>query len=133
MADLPSVEQAGGAAVWFTSQAGVTALVLAVICIVQFVALWWRDKRHEAERVALIAGHAALVKALDAGSKITIEALIGKWIEQATEWGKRIDGFRGDIKDAFGENNDIADKVVGALNELKIEIARMSGRGERGR
>lgn len=133
MAELPSVEQAGTATVWFTTQAGITATVLAVFCIVLIANQIWMVRRHAAEILALNSAHAELVKALGAGHHVTIEALIAKWIDQVTEWAKRIDGFRGDIKDAFGENNAIADKVVDALMNVKLEIARMGGRSDHAR
>lgn len=121
MAEMPSVEQAGQGAVWFTSQAGITATVLAVVCIALAAGLVWSVRNCRIELAAMAKSHAEHVKAVDGAYRVTIEAM-------AQEWGKRIDGFRQDIKDAFGENGDIADKVVAAMNNLGLEIARMSGR-----
>lgn len=114
MADLPTVEQAGSATVWFTTQAGITATVLAVGCIILLTALIWSMRHCRKELRDQASEHAVHVKHL------------------TEEWGKRIDQFRADVKEAFGQNDGIADKVVEAMNNLKLEIARMSGRSERG-
>lgn len=39
MPEIPSNQEIGGATVWFTSQAGITATVLAVFCVVLIVAI----------------------------------------------------------------------------------------------
>lgn len=124
MADMPSVEQAGNATVWFTSQAGITATVLAVVCIALAAALVWSVRNCRHELAGLKREHEAVLLAIKDGHEERLLNLL-------SEWGKRIDGFRSDIKDAFGQNSDIADRVVEAMNKLGLEIARMSGRRER--
>lgn len=117
MTELPSPEQAGTAAVWFTSQAGITATVLAIICIVQFVALVWVIR--------------AFRKSVEGAHDKAHGHWSGKTDDMQKAWGARIDQFRSDVKEAFGQNDEIADKVVDALGKLQIEIARMSGRSDR--
>lgn len=113
MADLPSAEQVGTGTVWFTSQAGITATVLAFVCIGLALGLIWsiRSCRNAAS---------------DANTIWTASVTV-----MQAEWAKRMDQFRADIKEAFNQNDEIADKVVEALNGVKIEIARMSGRRDR--
>ena len=124
MADLPTVEQAGSATVWFTTQAGITATVLAVGCILLLAALIWSIRHCRQELTGMAKSHAADLKtASDAYEK--------RLKEMADAWGKRIDQMRDDIKEAFGQNSDIADKVVAALHSVQNEIARMSGRHDR--
>jgi hypothetical protein len=117
MADIPSAEQVGSAATWFTTQAGITATVLAFVAIAEAVGLVWviracrKDQRDAHDKAH---GHWA-----------------GRTEEMQKDWGKRIDQFRADVKEAFGQNDEIADKVVDALGKLQNEIARMSGRFDR--
>lgn len=105
-----TTEQAGSAAVWFSTNAGVTSLVLAVVCICLSSYLVWREIQ----------------------CRKTAEANNSAWMEQVRElteaWGRRVDQMRGDTKDAFGQVAILADKMVDAMNSLKIEIARMSAR-----
>lgn len=112
MADV-TVEQAGTAAVWFTTQAGITATVLAVVCICLGAALVW-SMRHCREELRKMA-----------------EVHNKELAELSLTWGKRIDQFRTDVKEAFGQNSTLADKMVEAMHSLNIEIARMSARRER--
>jgi hypothetical protein len=103
-------EQVGSAFMGFTSVAGVTAAVLAVVCIALAVAYVWERRSCRAE---LKAANDSWIKSIN---------------ELVDSWGKRIDQIRGDTKDAFGQNAVLADKMVEAMNSLKIEIARMSAR-----
>lgn len=103
-------DQVGGATVWFTSQAGITATVLAFVCIGLCCGLVWAVRTC---RASLKDANDAWVKAIS---------------EMEVRWGARMDQFRGDVKEAFNQNDSIADKVVEALNGLKLEIARRSGR-----
>jgi len=96
-----SAEQAGSAAVWFTTQAGIAATILAVVCICLAIGLVWAVRTC---RQALSDADAA--------------------------WGVRFDQLRKDIKDAFGQNAAIADRVVNALHALQMEIARLSAKRE---
>lgn len=105
-----SAEQAGTATVWFTTQAGITATVLAIVCIALAIHAVWREIHCRKEREAS-------------------EAAWKEAVRELTEaWGRRVDQMRGDVKDAFGQNAALADKIVEAMNGLKIEIARMSAR-----
>lgn len=45
-----STQDAAGAAIWFTSQAGITALVLALFCIVLIASHIWSTRQHRKER-----------------------------------------------------------------------------------
>lgn len=113
MPDAPTVEQAGTATVWFTSQAGITATVLAFVCLGLAGGLVWaiRTCRRSHEET-----NASWLAAID---------------KMQAEWGRRQENFRSDVKEAFNQNDEIADKVVEALNGVKIEVARMSGRRDR--
>lgn len=109
---IPSVEQAGQGTVWFTSVAGITATVLAFVALGLAVAYVW-------ERMSCR-------KEIAANNKLWVDA-----IERLTKaWGERIDQIRGDTKEAFGQNGTLAEKMVEAMNTLKIEVARMSARRE---
>lgn len=117
MTELPTPEQAGAAASYLTDKAGITATVLAVVCIAEAVGLVWAIR--------------ACRKALhDSHDKAHAHWSV-KTSEMQEAWGKRIDQFRTDVKEAFGQNDDIADKVVDALGKLQNEVARMSGRIDR--
>jgi len=105
-----STDQIGSATVWFASNAGIAATILAFVCIALAIDRVWTQRRHE--------------KALKDANDSWVKALT----ELAENWGKRIDQIRGDTKDAFGQNAALADKMVEAMHSLKIEIARMSAR-----
>lgn len=113
MAEIPTPDQVGGATVWFTSEAGIVATVLAFVSISLAIALvWtvraWRNSQAESEKAW------------------------AKTIESLTQaWGARMDQFRADVKEAFAQNDDIAEKVATALENVKLEVARMSGLHER--
>lgn len=111
---MPEVttEQAGTAAVWFTTQAGITALVLAVVCIALAIHAVWREIHCRKER-----------EANDAAWKEAVREL-------TEAWGRRVDQMRADVKEAFAQNADIADKVVTALHAVQMEVARLSARRE---
>lgn len=113
MADLPSAEQAGSAAVWFTTQAGITATVLAAMCLCLGGALVWSIKHCREEVTKQAEAHAAQMKAC------------------VDEWAKRLDNFRADVKEAFNQNDVIAEKMVTAMHLVQTELARMGGRRER--
>jgi uncharacterized protein YjbJ (UPF0337 family) len=118
MTELPSPEQVGTATTWFTTQAGITATVLAFVCIAEAIGLVWAIR--------------ACRKALGDANEKSHAHWSSKTGEMQEAWGKRIDQFRADVKEAFGQNDEIADKVVDALGKLQVEIARMSGRNDRG-
>lgn len=113
MADIPSPEQIGTAAAWFNSEAGITATVLAVVAML--------------EAAALVAGVL--------WCRRSIKDVNEAWVKTVTElsnlWSARIDQMRTDVKDAFSQNDAIADKMVDAMHGVEKEIARMSGRRER--
>jgi len=108
-----SADQVGTATTWFTSEAGITATVLAFVSLALAGGLIWAVKSC---RDALRDANAVWA--------LQIEHL------QKT-WGVRLDQFRTDVKEAFVQNDDIADKVVTALHSVQNEIARMSGRRDR--
>jgi hypothetical protein len=117
MADIPSAEQVGSAATWFTTQAGITATVLAFVAIAEAIGLVWAIR--------------ACRKALEGAHDKAHGHWAGRTEEMQKSWGTRIDQFRTDVKEAFGQNDEIADKVVEALGKLQNEVARMSGRIDR--
>ena len=72
----------------------------------------------------------------------TVETVNAAWIKAIDElsrakdaqiegWAKRMDQFRADVKEAFNQNDAIADKVVDALHKLNIEVARVGARRDR--
>lgn len=120
MADIPTPEQMGSAAVWFNSQAGISATVLAVVAIAEAVGLvaaaWWcRKSLREANEDWL-------------KSIVKVETA---WLEKQDEWAKRVDNMRSDVKEAFNQNDKIADKMVAAMHSVQTEIARLGGRRDR--
>jgi len=130
--DSPSVEQAGDATVWFTTQAGITATVLAVVSISLAIGLVILAKLCRSSFLDVTREHTATVTQLKTDHerillavKDSHEAVV---LGLTTAWGKRLDDFRADIKEAFSQNDDIADKVVAALQGVQNEVARMSGR-----
>lgn len=108
--DAITPDQLASGAAWYSSQAGVTALTLAVVCICLAVGLVWTVKQW---RGAISETDAKWTAALDAVEKRLAAVL---------------DGFRGDIRTNFKVTDDAADKVVEALHSVKIEVARLSGR-----
>lgn len=114
MADIPTPDQIGSATVWFTSQAGIAATILAFVAAVEAIGFIWAVRRCE--------------KFLKDANDSWIKASA----DMADAWAKRIDQMRLDVKEAFNQNDSLADKMVEALHSLKIEIARMSGRSDRG-
>lgn len=121
---VPSPDQVGTASVWFTTQAGISATILAVVCVCMATYIVWREREcRKAEDLT----NARWIKA--------IESMAREWVKtvdtMGDEWARRIDQFRADVKEAFNQNDSIADRVVEALNNLKIEVARMSARRER--
>lgn len=110
MPEVPNNEQLGDAAVWFSTQAGVTALVLAVVCIVLAIYVIYREIECRKERKAASAAWAEAIRELSEG------------------YGRRVDQMRNDVKDAFAQNDKIAEKVVSALHALQMEVARLSAR-----
>lgn len=113
-------DQVGSATVWFTSQAGIAATILAFVLIAVSAAFAWHVR---ASRRQIAELNDSWIKA--------IEKLSKGWGEQTEGWGKRMDQFRADIKEAFNQNDAIADKVVDALHKLTVEIARVGARRER--
>lgn len=113
MPDIPTPDQVGTATTWFTSQAGITATVLAFVSLGLAAGLIWAVKSC---RDALEKANTAWVVAIK---------------EMQDSWAKRVDNMRADVKEAFNQNGDIADRVVEAMNKLGLEIARMSGRNDR--
>jgi hypothetical protein len=132
MADLPSTEQLGSATTWFTSKAGITATVLAVVAIAEAAALVCLIRRHDKHVAAAhAAAHTHWAEKFEAAEKLwrgKFEDAETAWKLKVTEWAARIDQFRTDVKEAFNQNDNIADKVVDVLTKLQIEIARMSAR-----
>lgn len=98
---MPEVtpEQVGSAAVYLTDRAGIAATILAFVSI------------------GLAAGLVWAVRTCRQALKDADKA-----------WGARFDQLRGDIKEAFGQNAAIADRVVNALHALQMEIARLSAK-----
>ncbi len=107
-----SPDQAGSAAVWFTTQAGVTALVLAVVCIALAAALVWSVRDCRQELAAQANKH-----------KMELRDL-------AETFRDRIENFRTDVKEAFNQNDEIAKEVSKALHQVALEVAHMKGRRE---
>ena len=110
MPEVPSNQEIGSAAVWYSTQAGILSLTLAVVCIALSIYVIWRDYQCKKER----------------------EASNAAWMESIRElteaWGRRVDNMRADVKEAFTQNDKIAEKVVSALHILQMEVARMSAR-----
>ncbi len=114
MAEI-TAEQAGTAAAYLSDRAGITAAVLAIVCVGLSVYLVWREIQCRKERET---SHAAWTET----------------IRQLTEaWGNRVDQMRGDVKEAFQQNAKLADRMVEAMNTVRIEMARMSGGSRRDR
>jgi hypothetical protein len=107
--DVPTVEQAGSATVWFTSQAGIVSAVLAIISIALACGLVWAVLTC---RKALKDANTAWVTAMD---------------KMQLLWGARIDQMRGDVKEAFGQNAKVAEAMVAAMKGVELEIARLGG------
>lgn len=53
MAELPSVEQAATATTWFTSQAGISSTILAIVSFLLLGVLVWMVREHKKERAEL--------------------------------------------------------------------------------
>lgn len=113
---IPTVEQAGAGAVYLTEQAGISTTILAVVAISLalglVVAAWWCRK-------ALREQNAEWIKA--------VASMQATWLANQEEWKRMIGNYRSDIKEAFNQNDEVADKMVEAMNAVKLEIARMSG------
>lgn len=121
---VPSPEQVGTAGVYLTSQAGISNTILVFICGCLLAYTIWREIEC---RKAAKDTEAKWIKA--------VELMAREWAKtvdtMGDEWARRIDQFRADVKEAFNQNDSIADKVVEALNNVKLEVARMSARRER--
>lgn len=112
MAEI-TAEQAGTAAAYLSDRAGITAAVLAVVCVGLSIYLVWREMHCRREREA---SHVAWTET----------------IRQLTEaWGNRVDQMRGDVKEAFNQNAALADKMVEAMHSLRLEMARLGARRDR--
>lgn len=120
MADV-TPEQVASATTWFTDKAGITATVLAIVAIAEALGIIWLVRKCAAavENANTNAHKHWSQKFVDSHEAAQVKV---------QEWGARIDQFRADVKEAFGQNDDIADKVVDALNKLQLEIARMGAR-----
>lgn len=110
MADI-SADQVGSATIWFTSQAGIAATILAFVAIIEAIIIFWGIREW----------------------RDSIASVNKAWIDRIKElteaWAVLLGNYRGDIKEAFNQNDAIAEKLIAALHALQMEIARMSARG----
>lgn len=105
MADIPNTEEVGHATTWFTTQAGITATVLAFVAIVLAVFVIYLIRKHEKERIEWLTKIETMRKeewtAIDNLMELTSDA------QKALEERRRQD-----------TNGHFA-KLDGVLNEVK--------------
>lgn len=100
MADIPTADQVGTATTWFTSQAGITATVLAFVSIVLFAYVIWQEREHKKERAEL---RTELFGDKDRGVIGIVPSLMDKTESMRVEVWKSVDNMMALLTDTLNK------------------------------
>lgn len=127
MAELPNAEQVGSATTWFTSQAGITATVLAFVSIVLFGGIIWILREHKKDRAEV---RAELFGSKEEGTVGVIPEMLNRVETIRKEVWAAFDGWSALTNDAVKllEERRRQDSIAafGKLDDMLDEVKNMS-------